>query len=135
MAKNQTVPTGQSVTEFLNRVEDEVRKADALALCHFLEEATGMAPQMWGPAIVGFGLRHYKYESGREGDTVVVGFSPRKQNLALYGLHSAEGAEALLARLGKHKSGKGCVYLNRFTDADAAVLRDLVRLAAQNVSG
>ena len=83
---------------------------------------------MWGPTIVGFGRVHYKYATGREGDTAAVGFSPRKASLSLYGLTNAPGAAALLGRLGKHKTGAGCLYINRLADVDEAVLAELISL-------
>jgi len=95
-----------------------------------MQSATKEKPKMWGPSIIGFGTYHYKYDSGREGDAPVVGFSPRKTALVLYGLNSAVDAEALRAKLGKHTSGKGCVYVKKLADVDANVLESLVAKSA-----
>ena len=99
---------------------------DAAALAALMAQVTGEAATMWGPAIVGFGAYHYKYDSGREGSMCRVGFSPRKAALTVYGAGSAPRREMLLARLGKHTTGKGCVYIKRLADIDLAVLRDLI---------
>jgi len=128
---NKTVEHDGSVEAFLASVENEARRADAFSLAQLMAEASGFPPRMWGTAIVGYGSIHYRYESGREGDNLVVGFSPRKQNFALYGLQGPAGAEALLARLGKHSLGKGCVYLNRLAEVDESVLRELISLAVR----
>jgi len=128
MAENKTKPTAQSVDAFLSSVEHLVRQRDARTLLSLMKRVTRKAPVLWGPTMVGFGSRHYRYESGREGDTLVVGFSPRKGALVLYGLSSAPGAAALLAKLGKHKTGAGCLYVNKLEDVDLAVLEQLIRL-------
>lgn len=127
MAEPKTVPTERGVAEFLAAVPDDARRADAEALSRLLAEVPGEAPVMWGNSIVGFGSLHYRYESGREGDMPRVGFSPRKQNLTLYVAGGFDPHQALLARLGKHTTGKGCLYLKRLSDADPEVLRELVR--------
>ena len=126
MAENKTKSTKSSVAEFVNAIENESRRADAKALIKLLQQATGEKPKMWGPSIIGFGSYHYKYETGREGDMPVVGFSPRKDATVLYGLRGAGDAEALLARLGKHTTGKGCVYVKKLADVEAKVLESLV---------
>ncbi len=125
MAENKTKPTEVSVTGFLEAVADEGRRADAKALVKLMQNATKEKPKMWGPAIVGFGSYHYKYESGREGDAPLVGFSPRKAALVLYGLGSLSAldpADPQRTRLGKHTTGKGCVYIKKLADVDAKVL-------------
>lgn len=127
MAEPKTVPTDRGVATFLAAVPDDARRADAEALCRLLEEVTGEAPVMWGNSIVGFGSLHPRYESGREGDMPRVGFSPRKQNLTLYIAGGFDHHQDLLARLGKYKTGKGCLYLKRLSDADPEVWRELVR--------
>lgn len=124
-AANKTVATKASVKDFLDAVENETRRKDAKAVDKMMREASGVKPAMWGPSIVGYGSYHYKYESGREGDFLKIGFSPRKANLVLYGL-LAKGSDALLKKLGKHKLGKGCLYLNDLEDVDEAVLRRLI---------
>jgi hypothetical protein len=124
MAENKTKPTKVSVTEFVDGVEDPVRRADAKALVKLMKDVTGEKPAMWGPSIVGFGSYHYKYESGREGDFLIVGFSPRKPATVLYGLRHAE---ALLSKLGKHTTGKGCIYVRKLADVDRGVLEQMIR--------
>lgn len=126
-AANLTMPTKAPATEFINGVEDPKRRADAIELLRLFEAATGAPAVMWGNSMVGFGWNHYRYPSGREGDQMAVGFSPRKANLALYGLINTDAARLRLAELGKHKTGVGCLYLSALADADPAVLGDLVR--------
>jgi hypothetical protein len=125
MAESKTKPTKLSVAEFVNAIEDEGRRADAKALVKLMQQATGEKPKMWGPSIIGFGSYHYKYETGREGDMPLIGFSPRKAATVLYGLRGAGDAEAMLAKLGKHTTGKGCLYVKRLADVDAKVLQAL----------
>jgi hypothetical protein len=126
MAENKTQETDQSVQTFLEGVEDERKRADSFALVQLIQGVTGELPRMWGSAIVGFGKYHYRYESGREGESMLVGFSPRKQNLTLY-VAGLDELGDLLGRLGKHKTGKGCLYINRLADVDTSVLRELVQ--------
>lgn len=125
MAELKTKKTEQSVEEFLNTLTDEQAREDCFALVKLMQKVTKAKPKMWGPAIVGFGDYHYKYESGRENDWFYVGFSPRKQNLALYGLSIARQPE-LMQKLGKHKTGKSCLYIKTLTDIDLKVLKELV---------
>jgi len=131
MSENKTKPTDQSVEAFLNGIEDERRRKDCHTLATLMREVTGAEGRMWGANIVGFGDEHYRYESGREGDTFRAGFSPRKQNLTLYLTYGVEQHADLLARLGKHSVGKGCLYLKRLDDVDLAALRELVQRAVQ----
>ena len=132
MADNSTRPTDVDVMAFLHAVADERRRADGLALCARLEQVTGLPPVMWGPTMVGFGTRHYRYASGREGDIFRVGFSPRKAELVLYGLYSAyDDDPAVLERLGKVKAGKGCVYAKRVSDLNLDVFDELALRALQ----
>ena len=126
MAENKTKPTQVSVTAFINALADEARRADAKALVKLMQSASGEKPKMWGPSIIGFGSYHYKYDSGREGDMPIVGFSPRKAATVLYGMGAAD-AKALLAKLGKHTMGKGCVYVKKLADVDQKVLETMVR--------
>ena len=121
----KTKPTAISVADFIAAVEDPKRRADAEAACALLAEATGEPATMWGASIVGFGAYHYRYASGHEGDAPLVGFSPRKGNLVFYLSGCDEERDDLLARLGKHKAGKGCVYVNRLSDVDAGVLKEM----------
>ncbi len=124
-AKNKTVGTDASVTAFIAAVNDARKQADCQALVQLIEAETGFAARMWGSAIIGFGSYHYVYDSGREGDAPLVGFSPRKNELALY-IANFEGKEALLQQLGKHKTAKACVYIKTLQDVDTAVLKKLV---------
>jgi hypothetical protein len=126
MAQNQTQPTKLSVAAFIDALTDETRKADAKVLIKLMQSATGEKPAMWGPSIIGFGSRHYKYESGREGDTPIVGFSPRKAATVLYSTIGFSGSDAFLARLGKHSTGKGCLYIKKLADVDQKVLAEMV---------
>lgn len=125
-AQNKTVATDANVAAFIAAVPDAQRRADSEALVDLMSRATGCPPKMWGPGIVGFDSYHYVYDSGREGDMAMVGFSPRKQHLVLYIVPGFKDYEALLKRLGKHKTGKACLYLNKLADADSAVLEQLV---------
>jgi hypothetical protein len=123
MPENTTKPTKLSVTAFMNAITDPTRRTDAKALVKLLQRATGEKPRMWGPSIVGFGSYHYKYESGREGDMPIVGFSPRKAATVLYGV---AGARDLLPKLGKHTTGKGCLYIKKLADVDQQVLETIL---------
>lgn len=125
-AQNKTAANDASVEAFLAAVPDPQRRADAQAIDALMRKATGCEPKMWGGAIVGYGEYHYVYDSGREGDMAMVGFSPRKQNLVLYIVPGFKDYEPLMKRLGKHKTGKSCLYLNKLADVDAAVLEKLV---------
>ena len=129
MPENKTKVNTASVAGFLSLIDDETRRADAKALLKLMETASGQKAVMWGPAIVGFGSHHYKYESGREGDMPLIAFSPRKAALVLYGMHGAPDAEALLAKLGKCESGKGCVYIKKIADVDQKALGALLKKA------
>lgn len=126
MAENKTRPTQASVAAYLDALTDEARREDCRALAALMTRATNLAPEMWGPSIVGFGSYHYRYESGREGDSCLVGFSPRKGDLTLYLAGSFPGKEELMAKLGKHKAGKACLYLRRLSDVDPAILEQLI---------
>lgn len=122
-----TVPTDASVDDFLAAVSDERRRADAERLCAILREVTGEPAVMWGPSIVGFGRYRYTYASGRTGDWPLAGFSPRKQQLVVYLVGGFEERHAsVLARLGPHRTGKGCLYLKRLNDVDESALRELI---------
>jgi len=127
MAEIKTKKNAASVSEFLEAVSNETRRADAKAVLKLMQKATGKKPKMWGSAIVGFDEYHYKYDSGHEGDMCMVGFSPRASATVLYTLAGSSGEDALLKKLGKHKRGKGCLYINKLADVDTAVLEELVR--------
>lgn len=127
MSENKTRPSGADVTAFLDAVEPARRREDARALEALFREVTGFQPQMWGPSIVGYGAYHYIYETGREGDMCATGFSPRKANLVLYIMPGYQDYSEILSRLGKHKLGKSCLYLNKLADVDVDVLAELIR--------
>jgi hypothetical protein len=133
MNENKTGPTDVPVEEFLASVEHPARRADGFELLELMRSVTGQDPVMWGPSIVGFGRYHYRYGSGREGDSAAVGFSPRKANLALYGLTYGPDADRLLPVLGKHKTGAACLYVNRLDDVDRDVLAGLIRSGYQHL--
>ena len=126
MADNKTKPTKVSVASYIDDLPDERQRADARALVKLMQSATGEKPTMWGPSIVGFGSYHYTYESGREGDMPLAGFSPRKAATVLYGVAGSSEAGELLADLGKHTTGKGCLYIKKLADVDQKVLKDLI---------
>jgi hypothetical protein len=126
MAENKTKPTAASVSEFIGKISDPTQQRDAKTLVKWMEQLSGEKAKLWGPSIIGVGSYHYKYDSGREGDMPIVAFAPRKSATVLYSLLGSRGSEALLARLGKHTSGKGCVYIKKLADVDAQVLKDLM---------
>jgi hypothetical protein len=130
MAELKTKPTDESVEGFLAGIEPERRRLEGLRLRDMMHEVTGEEPVMWGPTMVGFGLMHYTYATGREGDWLKVGFSPRKAALSLYGLKGGPEAADLLSQLGPHTAGAGCVYVKKLDDVDEGVLRKLIALAA-----
>jgi hypothetical protein len=125
MPENKTKPTKQSVTTFINALTDPAQRAEAKALIKLMQSATGEKPKMWGPSIIGFGSYHYTYDSGREGDMPLIGFSPRKAATVLYNAAGFSGSEALLGKLGKYKGGKGCLYIKRLADVNQDVLETL----------
>lgn len=127
MAEIKTKPTSENVEEFLNRVENDQKRKDSFVILEMMEKATGEKPQMWGTSIIGFGEMRYKSpNTGREVDWFIIGFSPRKANLALYlGIDVQVYAE-LLPQLGKHKTGVGCLYINNLTDIDLSTLRQII---------
>jgi len=129
VAENKTKPTQLSVAAFINAVADSARRADAKELVKLMQSATGEKPQMWGSSIIGFGSYHYKYESGREGDMPIVGFSPRKAATVVYGVAGSSDGKALLPKLGKHTTGKGCLYIKKLADVDAQVLQAMAAKA------
>lgn len=122
----KTKPNEQDVGAFLNAVDNERRRKDALYLLDMMKEVTGDQPKMWGDTIVGFGSYHYKYATGREGDWFITGFSPRKQNMSVYIMPGFDKYPELMSKLGKHKTGVSCLYINKLEDVDLDVLRELV---------
>jgi hypothetical protein len=133
MAENKTIPNDQNVELFLNAVADEQQRRDSFALLDLMKEVTGLEPTMWGSSIVGFGSYHYKYDTGREGDTILAGFSPRKQNLTIYNMGGFEQDNDLLKKLGKHTMGKGCLYIKRLDDIDVPTLKRLIEESVKHV--
>jgi hypothetical protein len=127
MAETKTRPTQMQVADFIEAAPDAVRRDDAKTLVALMARVTGEEPVMWGPSIIGFGSYHYRYESGHEGDACRMGFSPRKAELVLYVLNGSPEQAAQLARLGRHKTGKSCLYVKRLADVDMAVLEELLR--------
>lgn len=126
MAENKTKATEASVEDYLSAIGDEGRRKDCEALVRLMTKVTKQKPKMWGTSIVGFGSYHYKYESGREGDTCVTGFSSRKDAISIYLDESSPAQEALLSKLGKHKMGKVCLSVRKLADVDMKVLEQLV---------
>ncbi len=127
MAENKTKANTAPVEDFLRTVEHPTRRADGMRLNEIFHEVTGWKPQMWGPTIVGYGQYHYIYDSGREGDHLATGFSPRKANLSIYIMPGYADFSEILSRLGKHKIGKSCLYLNKLADIDEDVLKELIQ--------
>jgi hypothetical protein len=126
MAENKTTATEASVESYLSAIEDEAKRNDCKALTKLMTKATKQQPTMWGTNIVGFGSYHYKYESGREGDSCLTGFSSRKGDISVYLVASFPGQEQLLAKLGTHKMGGGCLYVRKLSDVDLKVLQQLI---------
>jgi len=134
MAELKTKQNDQSVTDFLQAVPEEHKRKDSFAILELMKEVTGQEPKMWGDSIIGFGTYHYKYASGREGEWFVTGFSPRKQNLTLYIMSGFDESEALLNKLGKYKTGKACLYINRLADVDMVVMKELIQKSVAHLS-
>jgi len=126
MAELKTKPTAEGVAQFLKKITDPRRQKDCEALAKQMKKITGADPIMWGPGIIGFGSYHYKYASGREGDWFLTGFSPRKQNLTLYIMSGFREYAGLLSKLGKFKTGKACLYVNKLEDIDLKILSELI---------
>jgi hypothetical protein len=132
MAELKTKENDASVEDFLNGVDDEQKRADCWKIADLMKKATGAEPKMWGASIVGFGKRTVKYSTGRELDWLVIGFSPRKQNLTLYLSIGGGWNESLLSKLGKHKTGMGCLYFKRLSDVDENILTEMINRSAEN---
>ncbi len=131
MAELKTKLNDASVTDFLNGIKDEGKRADSFEIVKMMQQVTKQEPKMWGSSIIGFGNVHLKYESGRELDWFTIGFSPRKQNLTLYVMGSFNPHTELLKKLGKHKTGVGCLYINKLADVDVKVLKELLKKAVK----
>lgn len=126
MAEQKTKPTEQTVESFLDSIPDEKVRNDCYEVMKIMKKATGLKPKMWGTAIVGFGQYHYKYDSGHEGDSCLTGFAPRKANITLYLMGGLQNEE-LMKKLGKYKTGKGCLYIKKIEDVDTGVLEKLIK--------
>lgn len=125
-AELKTKVNDANVTDFLNSIEDEQKRKDSLEIARIMEQITKEKPKMWGSSIVGYGSYHYKGASGREGDWMLIGFSPRKQNITLYIMPGFERYPGLMKKLGKHSTGKSCLYIKRLSDVDVEVLKELM---------
>jgi hypothetical protein len=130
MSDLKTQPSDESVQAFIDSIAGEQRREECQTVLELMREVTGEEPRMWGESIVGFGQYHYKYASGREGDWFEVGFSPRKRNLTIYLNYGFDEDTGLMARLGKHKTGVACLYVNKLQDVDLEVLREVIRRSA-----
>jgi hypothetical protein len=135
MAELKTKQTTASVQDFLNGVSDEKRRQDCFTILELMQQVTQAEPKMWGTSIVGFGSYHYTYASGREGDWFLTRFSPRKNNLTLYIMSGFDEYDALLSQLGKHTTGKACLYINRLQDVDLTILRTLIERSVAHMAG
>ena len=131
MKQNKTTETSKSVTGFINTLADKTKRDDSFRIVELIQRQTGLEPKMWGPSIVGFGTYHYKYESGREGDMPLVGFSPRKAAIVFYLSANFEKRDELLKKFGKHTTGKGCVYIKQLADVDIEILKKIVSASAK----
>jgi hypothetical protein len=131
MAEQKTKPTEQSVESFLDNIADESVRDDCASLVKLMKKVTGAKPKMWGTSIIGFGQYHYKYESGHEGDSCLTGFSPRKQNITVYVMPGFAEQTDLQSKLGKHKAGKGCIYIKRLADVDTKILERMIDHSVQ----
>ncbi|MDY6931628.1 MAG: DUF1801 domain-containing protein [Halobacteriota archaeon] len=134
MTELKTKPNEGDVLDFLNGVVDEKRRKDCFVILDLMKEVTGEEPIMWGDSIVGFGSYHYKYKSGREGDWLSTGFSPRKRYLTIYIMSGFERYDELMNKLGKYKTGKSCLYINKIEDIDQSVLKELIRESIEYVA-
>jgi hypothetical protein len=129
MPDNKTKATNVSVSAYIEGLTDPRRRSEARELVEVMQRASGEKPKLWGPSIVGFGSYHYKYDSGREGDMPLISFSPRKAAMVLYSMLAHAEAKAVLAKLGRHTTGKGCLYIKRLADVDKTVLEALIKNA------
>ncbi len=127
MGTKNSIP--KDVSGFINGLENKTRRDDAKTLLELFQRITGESPKLWPPSIIGFGEYHYKYESGHEGDSLIVGFSPRKSNLVMYVMGSVGSDHPLMEKLGKHKTGKACLYVNKLADIDIAILEKIIRIS------
>lgn len=129
MPENKTKATALSVAAYIDALTDPTRRSDANELVELMQRASGEKPRLWGPSIVGFGSHHYRYDSGREGDMPLISFSPRKAAMVLYSMRGHRDAKVLLGKLGRHTTGKGCLYIKKLADVDRTVLETLIKNA------
>lgn len=134
MADNKNQATPITAADFIASVENPTRQADAIQLDALFRQITGWQPRMWGPTIIGYGAYHYIYESGREGDCLATGFSPRKSSLSLYIMPGCQDFSHILDRLGKHKTGKACLYINKLADVDIDVVAEIIKAGVDDLS-
>ncbi len=133
MARIKTTETSKSVTEFINAVPNEIKRKDSFRIIEIMQKQTGFEPKMWGPSIIGFGNYHYKYESGHEGDMPLTGFSPRSTAIVFYFSENFENKDELLKSLGKHTTGKVCVYIKKLADIDISVLKKMITNSVKDI--
>ncbi|MFY0596789.1 MAG: DUF1801 domain-containing protein [Cognatishimia sp.] len=133
-AQNKTVANQVNPRDFIMQIEHPTRRADGLALLDLFSEVSGFEPVMWGPSIIGYGKYHYKYDSGRGGEFLATGFSPRKSNLSIYIMPGYQDYSEIMGRLGKHKLGKSCLYVNKLADIDLDVLRELIEVGLKDLN-
>ena len=126
MAENKTQPTKGNVRKFIQAIDEAQKREDCLMILDMMTSVTREEPALWGPSIIGFGSYHYVYNSGREGDFFIIGFSPRKQNITLYIMNGFDRYDDLMTKLGKYKVGKSCLYIKRLDDVDRTVLKQLM---------
>ena len=131
MAEAKTKPTNQSVEDFINEIPEPEKRADSFEIAKIMEEVTGEKPKMWGPSIVGFGSYHYKYASGHEGDWPIAAFSPRKKDLTVYLMVGFQKNAELMEKLGKHSTGKSCLYIKRLSDVHVPTLKKLIKTSVK----
>ncbi len=134
MADNKTQITAQSVEDFIASIDHPTRRADAIVLDQMFRRVTGYMPRMWGPTIIGYGQYHYTYKTGRQGDSLATGFSPRKASQSIYIMPGYANFADIMARLGKHKTGRACLYVNKLADIDMDVLEELVRAGLKDLN-
>ena len=134
MAELKTQPNDQNVEAFLNQIDNETKRQDSFTILELMKDVTGAEPVMWGDSIIGFGRYRYQYASGRKGEWFVTGFSPRKQNLTLYIMSGFDLYDEILSNLGKYKTGKSCLYVNKIEDIDLNTLRELVQKSVDHMT-
>lgn len=134
MSQNKTTPTTQAVADFLASVQPDSKARDAQLLDTLFQRVTGFTPQMWGASIIGYGRYHYRYETGRTGDFLATGFSPRKARHSIYIMPGYQDYGSILARLGKHRLGKSCLYVNKLADIDMEVLAELIETGLKDLN-